>query len=626
MARRDARALRDEVASAIDKGKFKRALECIRELEEIEPRDAAWPKRAAEVYRRLGKNREAIAAYERAADRYAQGGFLVQAIAVCKQILQLDPSHVDTLRRLSAITEQRQTGPTGVAAMHVASDAIPELVVTRNTGPMQRVDPATLLPPDREVERLDVEADKRGRPSATIPTFTPRPVSEDEFSLPDETPMPRPPPPRPPPPPVRTGPPPIPPSPRVRRASPPPLSGRRTRPSTSPVELQPGEPLDRVPLSTVMPGAEAQRRDDGLASGIVVIPLDDMDDVTGPLDIETLPQDDSPDVEVPLDAVQSWDGDTGLRDREPEEISIEEMAALAQPGTDEEEFAAPRMLSATARRALRSTPLLSGLDGEQLEALVEKIELVTLDPGEVLFREGDTGDSLFIISEGEVAVVSEGPPRAELSRLLPGSFFGEVALITETPRSATIAAVTRTELLAIDRDVVRALVAEHPDTLRVILRFIRNRLVEKVIQTSPLFVPFAEPDRRTLAERFDFLEVEPNTHLITQDTRPDGLYLILAGKAEAQRDLGEAVRSLGFLGPGEVFGEMALWGSEPSLATIIARGKVLALRMPAATFREVIMTHPQVLAYVGELAEARRRLIEAPNDSGDVVDLKLDLI
>jgi CRP-like cAMP-binding protein len=71
---------------------------------------------------------------------------------------------------------------------------------------------------------------------------------------------------------------------------------------------------------------------------------------------------------------------------------------------------------------------------------------------------------------------------------------------------------------------------------------------------------------------------------------------------------------------------MALWGSEPSLATVIARGKILALRMPAQTFREVIMTHPQVLAYVGDLAEARRKLIEAPTDSGDVVDLKLDLI
>jgi cAMP-dependent protein kinase regulator len=374
-----------------------------------------------------------------------------------------------------------------------------------------------------------------------------------------------------------------------------------------------------------MPGAEAERRDDGLASGIVVIPLDDLDDVTGPIAIETLPDDSGEDdVEVPLDAVQSWDGESGMR--EPEEISIEHIAAIAQPGPDEEELPAPRALSVSARRALRSTPLLSGLDGEQLEALVERIELVTLEPGQILFREGDTGDTLFIICEGEVAVISEGPPRTELSRLLPGSFFGEVALITETPRSATIAAVTRTELLAIDRDVVRSLVAEHPDTLRVILRFIRNRLVERVIQTSPLFFPFAEPDRRTLAERFDFLEIEPDARLVTQDVRPDGLYLILAGRAEAQRDLGGAVRSLGFLGPGEVFGEMALWGSEPSLATVVARGKILALRMPAQTFREVIMTHPQVLQYVGDLAEVRRRQIEAPEDSGDVVDLKLDLI
>ena len=661
MARRDARALRDEVASAIDKGKFKRALECIRELEELESRDASWPKRAAEVYRRLGKTREAIAAYERAVDRYAQGGFLVQAIAVCKQILQLDPRHLATMRRLAAIAEERQTGPTGVAAMHVASDAIPELVVTRQTGPIQRVDPATIMPQGREVDMLEVDAARRSKSHPIVPAFSLDPVSENQFSLPDETPPPRPVPkpaaapppaaPRPVTPPaaataaMRAAPPPIPaqqrvtrptppgsrpirptpPGTRVRRISPPPLGGKRGRPSTSPVELAPGEPLDRVPLSTVMPGAEAERRDDGLASGIVVIPLDDVDDVTGPIAIETLPEDNSPDVEIPLDAMQSWDGDTGMRDREPEEISLEEMELL-EPGPDEEEFPAPRALSGTARRALRSTPLLSGLAGDQLEALIERIELVSLEPGKILFREGDTGDSLFIISEGEVAVISEGPPRKELSRLLPGSFFGEVALITETPRSATIAAVTRTELLAIDRDVVRGLVAEHPDTLRVILRFIRNRLVERVIQTSPLFVPFAEPDRRTLAERFDFLEVEPDTKLQTQDARPDGLYLILAGKAEATRELGNATRSLGFLGPGEVFGEMALWGSEPSLVTVVARGKILALRMPAATFREVIMTHPQVLAYVGDLAEARRKAIEAPNDSGDVVDLKLDLI
>jgi tetratricopeptide (TPR) repeat protein len=144
MSRRDARVLRDEVATAIDRGKFKRAVECILELEQLEPRDASWPKRAAEVYRRIGKTREAIAAYERAVERDAQAGFLVQALAVCKQILQLDPQHSATLRRLAEMAQERTTGPMGVTAMKV-SDGVPELTYApRNTGPIPRVDPETL--------------------------------------------------------------------------------------------------------------------------------------------------------------------------------------------------------------------------------------------------------------------------------------------------------------------------------------------------------------------------------------------------------------------------------------------------------------------------------------------------
>jgi CRP-like cAMP-binding protein len=638
MPRKDARALRDEVASAIDRGKFKRAIECILELEHLEPRDASWPKRAAEVYRRLGKSREAISAYERASERYAQAGFLIQAIAVCKQILRLDPQHTETLRRLSAMTEER-TGATGVRAIG-ARDAVPELIITRNTGPIPRVDPATLMPADRTMDMLEMP-ERRSRQSevvlpefslgeadeppqlatgtgsvGAIPTFrpsTPPPIPPSPIGKPKPPPVPPPLPP-----PARqnrvtpTG------QSRLRRNSPPPISGPRRRADSSvPIPLEPGAPLDALPLSSVLPGAEIERRDDGLSSGIVVIPLDDLDDLTGPLDVETL----EPSIEDSID-VPYEDFDTPLP-MDLEELRLDANAPLS-PG--DEELGASRSLSHAAQRALSQTPLLSGLLPEELEVLVEKLALVQLEAGQILFREGDDGDSLYIVSEGEVAVISEGPPRTELSRLLSGSFFGEIALITEQPRSATIAAVRRTELLAIDRDVVRDLVAEHPDTLRVILRFIKNRQVERVIQTSPLFAQFAEADRRSLADQFDFLEVEPGTRLITQDVRPDGLYVILAGRAEALRDLDGAVRNLGFLNSGEVFGEMALYGSSLSLVTVVARGKVLALRMPAAIFREVIMTHPQVLAYVGDLAEERRKQLEAPEDSGDVVDLKLDLL
>src|SRR6185503_8198675 len=99
---KDVRALREEAAEASASGKYKRALAAYLELERLEPRDAQWSKRAAETYRRLGKDKDAVEAYGRSADRYAQGGFLVQAIAVCKLILQIDPRNDDALKRLAS--------------------------------------------------------------------------------------------------------------------------------------------------------------------------------------------------------------------------------------------------------------------------------------------------------------------------------------------------------------------------------------------------------------------------------------------------------------------------------------------------------------------------------------------
>ncbi len=109
---KDGRELREEAAAATAAGKHKRALAAYLELERIEPRDAQWAKRAAETYRKLGNNKHAIEAFERSCDRYAQNGFLVQAIAVCKLILQIDPQNASGLSRLARLNEQAGQGMT----------------------------------------------------------------------------------------------------------------------------------------------------------------------------------------------------------------------------------------------------------------------------------------------------------------------------------------------------------------------------------------------------------------------------------------------------------------------------------------------------------------------------------
>jgi cAMP-dependent protein kinase regulator len=229
---------------------------------------------------------------------------------------------------------------------------------------------------------------------------------------------------------------------------------------------------------------------------------------------------------------------------------------------------------------------------------------VSLLVGEVVFREGDLNDALYIVSEGEVAVASEGPPRVEMHRLGPGAFFGEVSLVTEGPSPATVTAIAPTELIKIDRRAMNKVIGDHPDVLRVVLRFVRDRLVDRLVRTSPLFRPFDETERRALTDRFRFLEVDRGASILSSGQRADGLYIVLAGRFEVYRDGG----SLILLGPGDLIGETSLITGERVSSPVTATTKSLALCLPAAQFRELIMTHPHVLEYVGEQVEARRKV------------------
>ncbi|HVK86283.1 MAG TPA: cyclic nucleotide-binding domain-containing protein [Kofleriaceae bacterium] len=539
---KDARELRDEAAAATASGKHKKALAAYLELERLEPRDAQWAKRAGETYRRLGNNKHAIEAFERSVDRYAQNGFLVQAIAVCKIILQIDPQHAGTLGRLARMNEQVGQGPTraqGFADNNPALQQDPRVAALRRG--------TTGLHPTL------------AGGTAQVPTLPPlQPIRERNKP---------------------TTPPQVPPA----------IAMPRTK--SKPINLPPGAPLEAVTLAEQVEAAYETS-----APGVHVIPIDDeyielADEAAGDEQGDEGPSS-VPQIEIELpDPVEV----------EPE---VHELEELELADLEEIPLPEPRVISQVAQRALAATPLFAGLPKEALEALVEHLTLVTLEEGATLFHEGDVGDALYVIVEGEVSVQAEGPPRVEMARLGAGSFLGEVALMTDQPRSATVSAVTVAELLRIDRHTLSRVLADHGDVLRAVLRFVRDRLVDRWMRTSPLFRPFTEAQRGELAARFKFVEIDAHTKLLAAGQRPDGLYIVLAGNYSVER--GGA--TVAHLGPGDLIGETALLSGAAFKSDVVALGKSLALCLPAPEFREMIMTHPHVLEYVGEQAEHSRRL------------------
>jgi CRP-like cAMP-binding protein len=247
---------------------------------------------------------------------------------------------------------------------------------------------------------------------------------------------------------------------------------------------------------------------------------------------------------------------------------------------------------------LPKIPLFSSLMPDRLRNLIERLEVRDVEAGTTLVKEGDRGGSLFVIVTGTARVVTG---ERELARLSDGEFFGEQAILTDLPRTATVTAETPLQLLELSRQLVSELVADSPEVLRTLLKFFRDRLLNRLLASSALFSSLDPDDARALSERFLFLELEPKMRVVREGERAPGLFLLLAG--EVQVLMGQA--RLATLGPGDVFGEMSLLAGSTAMGSIVTLTKCWALELPAKQFQEIMLSYPQVLAYVSELADRR---------------------
>ncbi len=124
---------------------------------------------------------------------------------------------------------------------------------------------------------------------------------------------------------------------------------------------------------------------------------------------------------------------------------------------------------------LMKVPLFHELPARQLESVARSLRERTYEPGSVIVKQGDPGLGFFLITAGRVEV-SHGDHR--IRDLGPGEFFGEMALMEERPRSATVTAKERTVCLQLVRWDFRALLKENPDLAVKMLEVVVKRLRE----------------------------------------------------------------------------------------------------------------------------------------------------
>jgi len=120
--------------------------------------------------------------------------------------------------------------------------------------------------------------------------------------------------------------------------------------------------------------------------------------------------------------------------------------------------------------------MFEDLDQKSLEAIANAAVEQNYQPGQEIVRQGDTGVGAFIIRSGKVEVVQDRDgTQTKLATLGPGDVFGEMALLDEFPRSATVRAVEPTTALGIQRWHFRGILESHPQiALAMLTRRVRN--------------------------------------------------------------------------------------------------------------------------------------------------------
>lgn len=157
--------------------------------------------------------------------------------------------------------------------------------------------------------------------------------------------------------------------------------------------------------------------------------------------------------------------------------------------------------------------VFAGLTAEQVEALNQRARLRSFAANTVVVNEGDEGSSLFVVQQGSLKVflTDEGGREVTLSLLDPGDYFGELALLDEAPRSASVIAVTRSELLQIPRSAFLEMIEAHPACMQVVVRNLvaRIRKLSDNVRSLALVDVFGRMSRvfDTLAVERDGLRV-----------------------------------------------------------------------------------------------------------------------
>jgi CRP-like cAMP-binding protein len=251
--------------------------------------------------------------------------------------------------------------------------------------------------------------------------------------------------------------------------------------------------------------------------------------------------------------------------------------------------------SALLSKAFADNAVFSGLSTAQRDQIVKEMYSRAVPPGTVLIKQGDVGDFLYVVEKGRFAVTIG---KKHVGTCVAGKLFGELALMHDAPRAATVTAEAESLVWAIDRGTFRRVISS--------ISAARFATLVDFVSRVPILQALSASEREKVAEALDEVPFPAGSGVCIQGEPGDCLYLVYEGTLgvfKSSGTPGDRGTKVATITAGGYVGERALLMREPRAATVVAETACTLLKLDRSGF----------LLLLGPIEDALRRRIEEQN-------------
>lgn len=236
-----------------------------------------------------------------------------------------------------------------------------------------------------------------------------------------------------------------------------------------------------------------------------------------------------------------------------------------------------------AAELIDGLPMFEDVPVDVLNELAGRVRLRTLARNQPVFRQGDRPTAFYVVRSGVLEVIEEDPDTGEerqIRTLVRGESFGELGLLMDAPRAATIRAVEEAEVFEVDQGTFDHLLADmiHVPNFEPTLQ----QLAE--LRQQPCFAHLGNDQVVELRRRGEWLVVGAGQAIVRQGEEGDSFYAVSSGQFDIVVN-GERKQTIG---PGSYFGEIALLMDVPRTASVIARTPARVFRLDREGFDRLL--------------------------------------